>query len=431
MNIRGVLIPAGALACCALAHTGAAAAPGDHSSLDWTGVRSALHDKGFDFSLGYVSETASNVRGGDRELWRYSDQWTLATTFDLQTLMGLDQAQFRITLTDRNGRSLSADANLGSLQEVQEIYGRGRSWRWTQFWYEQKYLGGALDWKVGRLTESEDFAAFSCDFTNLMFCGASPGNIVVNYWYNWPVSQWATRLKASARGFGYVQLGAYEVNPSYLHSSMGLNLGEPSGATGVLVPVEFAWLPRWRGGLEGSYKFGAWYNSSRTPDVVDNTNGEPLVIEGGEPLMHKGAYGAYINFLQRLTAAPLSTSRGGLRVFLNALYADRGTSRLDKQIAAGLFYSGPLPARPADAVGLAIGCTHVNSRIRSSERLQNSAGLGPVALQGSEYVGEIFYNLHLASWLDVHPNIQYVHQPGGIASTVDDVILGLKLSSTL
>jgi len=46
----------------------------------------------------------------------------------------------------------------------------------------QKYLGGLLDWKVGRLVGGEDFAAFSCEFTNLTFCGPPPGNIVTSAW---------------------------------------------------------------------------------------------------------------------------------------------------------------------------------------------------------------------------------------------------------
>jgi len=51
----------------------------------------------------------------------------------------------------------------------------------------------------------------------------------------------------SAQGFvhefGYVQLGAYEVNPNYLLARNALNLGEPGGASGVLVPFEVGWLP--------------------------------------------------------------------------------------------------------------------------------------------------------------------------------------------
>ena len=87
-----------------------------------------------------------------------------------------------------------------------------------------------LDWKVGRLGVGEDFASFACDFQNLTFCGSDPGNLVGNYIFNWPVSQWATRLKVALDDFGYVQIGAYDINPKYLNTD----------AEDALLPVFFS-----------------------------------------------------------------------------------------------------------------------------------------------------------------------------------------------
>jgi porin len=58
-------------------------------------------------------------------------------------------------------------------------------------------------------------------------------------------------------GFGYIQLGAFEVDPSYLLTRYALDIGSPPGATGVLVPFEVGWLPTFFSHLDGSYKFGA------------------------------------------------------------------------------------------------------------------------------------------------------------------------------
>jgi porin len=415
------------MACAAAAWAGAPQPFDDTLSLDWDGIRSSWLDKGIDFRIGYVSETATNVQGGDQELWRYTDQITFTTTLDLEKLLGFKQAQFKATITDRNGDNLSTDANLQSLQQVQELYGRGQTWRWTQFWYDQRYLDGVVDWKIGRLTEGEDFASFSCEFMNLTFCGAPPGNIVGSYWYNWPVSQWATRVKVSINGFGYVQVGAFDVNSDYLENKYAMDLWRPGNAGGVLVPVEIGWLPTFDG-LKGSYKVGAWYNSSTAPDVVENRNGQPLVIAGGQPLMRHGQYGAYVNFQQQLTSPAPDR---GLSVFLNATYADRRTSTLDNQLAAGLLYKGPFASRPVDEVGFAIGRTHVNSRIADVETDLDAANPGSVGVQGSEYVGEVFYSLRATRWLELRPNVQYVVQPGGIARNTDDIIIGLRLSMNL
>ena len=65
------------------------------------------------------------------------------------------------------------------------------------------------------------------------------------------------------------------------------------------------------------------------------------------------------------------------------------------------------------------------------ERLQDLEGYGPVAVQTSEWVGEIFYNYRVAGWLDLRPNVQYVAQPGGVAGRTNDVIVGMRLSINL
>jgi len=427
MELKSRCICAAMMTMCATATWAGVQDPfGDALTLDWNGLRSSWLDKGIDFRIGYVSETATNAEGGDRELVRYTDQITFSTTLDLDKLLGLNQARFRMTITDRNGDNLSSDANLQSLQQVQELYGRDQTWRWTQFWYEQKYLAGLLDWKIGRITEGEDFAAFSCEFMNLTFCGAPPGNIVGSYWYNWPVSQWATVVKLSFKGVGYAQIGAFDVNSDYLQNKYAMDLWRPGSSSGVLVPVEFGWLPSFGSGYKGSYKFGAWYNSSTAPDVVDNIYGQPLAINGGPPLMHHGQYGAYVNFLQQVTSP--SADRG-LNVFFNATYADRRTSSLDNQIAVGLLYKGPFDFRPADSLGFGIGRTHLNSRIADLETQLNTANPGSTAVQGSEYVAEFFYGAHVTRWLELRPNIQYVVQPGGNARNTNDVIVGLRVSA--
>jgi porin len=412
---------------CGTARAGAPQPFSPQLILDWHDVREMLSEEGIDFRIGYVSETATNLQGGSQQLWRYTDQWTFWTRLDLEKLLGVRQAEFDIVITDRNGRNLSADAHLDSLQQVQELYGRGQTWRWTEFWYEQRYQNGRLDWKIGRMPVGNDFAAFSCDFMNLTFCGSAPGNLVGSYWYNWPVSEWATRIKETWPQFGYVELGAYAINPSLLLTRNAMNLGNPPGTTGVLAPFEIAWLPTF-GGLAGSYKIGGWYSSATAPDVVDNTAGEPLAIDGGASLLHHGQYGAYFNFEQRLTAPSGAGSARGLSLFVNATYADRRTSTLDSQVSVGVLYTGPIRSRPQDELGLAAGETHVNPRVAEVERLQNEEGYGPVAIQTSEWAGEVFYDVHWAGWLDLRPNLQYVAQPGGVAARRNDVIFGMRLA---
>jgi porin len=168
---------------------------------DWDSARLRLRDVGVDFQFGYVGEAAGNATGGLRREVAYADQWAAGVTLDLGRLGVVEGSPVQVTYTDRNGRNLSDDADLGTFQEVEEIYGRGHTARLTRFWYNQKFADGLVEWKIGRMPFSEDFSAFPCDFQNLTFCGTPAGNIVGSTIYNWPISQWATRLKFNLEGW--------------------------------------------------------------------------------------------------------------------------------------------------------------------------------------------------------------------------------------
>jgi porin len=73
----------------------------------------------------------------------------------------------------------------------------------------------------------------------------------------------------------------------------------------------------------------------------------------------------------------------------------------------------------------------VNSRIAAAESLYNAVRPEGLPVQTSEYVGELFYSLHIAQWLQLRPDVQYVFRPGGNPRTTDDVIVALRLSIDL
>lgn len=284
---------------------------------DWAGLRTSLAERGVTLNLGYTGEAAHNFSGGQDKMTRYTDQWVFGATMDLDKLLGWHGGTFQMTITDRNGRNLGADAGIGNNMLIQEVYGRGQTWHMTQFWLNQSFLDNRVQWKIGRLTVGEDFASFSCDFQNLTFCGAQPGNLVGSYWVNWPTSQWATRLKVSTSEQTYVQAGVYQVNPNYVDDGYarrhGLSLDNPNGTTGALIPLEFGWLPAWNG-LPGSYKFGAWYNTSNGADLYQDVNHAPRGETGLAPRERNGQHGIYINFEQQVSG----TAGGrGASVFLN------------------------------------------------------------------------------------------------------------------
>jgi porin len=394
---------------------------------DWVGQRKQLADQGVAFNFGYVSELAHNVKGGTDHLTRYTDQWTFGTTLDLNRRWGWQGGTFQFTMTDRNGRNLGADANIGNNMLIQEVYGRGQTWHLTQLWLNQKLFEERLELKFGRMTVGEDFASFSCDFQNLTFCGAQPGNLVGNYWINWPTSQWAARIKYHTSSDTYMQLGIYQVNPKYVDDKYARHNGwkpnNPSGTTGALIPLEAGWQPSWRG-LPGSYKIGGWYNTSNGDDLYFDVNRNPRGLTGLDPLERSGQFGAYLSFQQQVTG---SASSRGATVFLNFTQADRNTAQLDRQLAMGVQYKGPFERSPQDAVGLAVGATHNNERFSDSVSQNNiRTGGNIIAGSGHEYVSELYYAWAPVPSVSLRPNVQYILHPGGTSRNSNAFVIGLK-----
>jgi porin len=393
---------------------------------DWGGVRSELLEQGVDVIVGYVGEAATNVHGGynhDRTA-RYTAQWALGTHLDLQKLFGWNDAEFQLLVTERNGNNLSnervSDPRAPQLSSVQEVWGRGQTWRLTQMWYRQKFFNSALDLKFGRVGVNEDFASFPCDFQSLSFCSAPIGNVAGDIWYSGPVSQWGGRVRYNLDQRWAVQVGVYEQNPSYLETGNGFKLSG-SGTKGALVPVEIIWKPTL--GKEAN-------------DLYDDVNGNPQVLTGQAPKSRSSKHGAWIIGQQQLTAHNGDASRG-LSVFASLTVHDKATSGIESFQNIGAVYKGPFDARPKDDLGVGIARLKVNDDVTKRQRLINdSTGISDyndpqyVPVQHSEYNIELNYGVHVTDWLTVRPNVQYVRNPGGVYEVDNAWVAGVKLRAS-
>ena len=407
---------------------------------DWGGRRTELAEQGYTFKFDYTGEMGSNLHGGyDHEhTARYSDQIALGTHLDLQKLLGWNDAEFQLTITDRNGANISNDRindpRVGGFTSAQEVWGRGQVWRLTQMWYQQKFLDQALDIKVGRFGEGEDFNSFPCDFQNLAFCGSQVGNWVGGIWYNWPVSQWALRVKYHLTPEFYAQVGAYEQNPSNLENGNGFKLSG-SGTQGALLPVELVWTPRVQG-LPGEYRVGYYYSTAEASDLYKDRSGQSAALSGQAYRSASSKHGFWLGAQQQLTSKASDHSRG-LSIFANATLHDKKTNVIDNYVQAGLVYKGLLDARPRDDIGFALARVHANPAYRKNAEYHNRARLlsdydNPAYLpvQDTEYSAELYYGVHVTHWLTVRPNLQMIRHPGGVDQVDDALIAGLKVQAS-
>lgn len=357
---------------------------------DWNGQRTELQNKGYDFSFGYTGEMATllDAKRASSHGTEYSDQFAAGVHLDLEKIAGWKDTEAQITVTHRDGRNLSntSDALNGHLSSVQEVWGRGQTWRLTDFWIKKQFLEQKLDVKVGRFGEGEDFNSFDCDFQNLTLCGSQVGNAVGDQWYNWPVSQWAARVKYSITPEVYAQVGAYEYNPENANNrGKGFNLST-DGSKGAMIPVEVVWTPKvGEQKLQGEYRAGYYYSTA-----------DSAVI--GNPTEKDHHQGGWVVAKQQLTAHNGDASRG-LTGFVNLTVHDSETNEKKDTQNIGLVYKGAMDSRPQDEIAIGFGRINMND--------------DDVNHRGEEFDAEIYYGVHATNWLTVRPNVQYVHNVGG------------------
>ncbi|WP_017346626.1 carbohydrate porin [Pantoea sp. A4] len=399
---------------------------------DWGGSRTQLADNGIKFDVNYTMESAANFSGGAHSstTMRYSDQFAFGANFDLQKLLNWQDTEFQMTITNRDGQNLSdqlGDRRAGTLSSVQEVYGRGQTWRLTQFWLRKGLFDDVVDVKAGRVTVGEDFDNLNDGnlFQNLAFGGGQAGNWRGDRWYNWPISQWGGRIKLNLTPEVFFQVGFYNQNPANYDRGDGFRL-DTSNTVGNLVPVELGWTPTFGPeNLPGNYRIGYYYSSTNGSDYGSWRNG------AYQNEAH--AYGGYVLLQQQLTAQGGDAKRGlGIRV--QAVMNDHKTSKTDNYQSLALTWRGPFDARPDDEIGIGAARIHVNSAYTTALRQQNAYNgetdyNSPTYLpiqSGSEYNYEVYYNAELTKWLAIRPNLQYITAPGAVSQVKDAFVGGIS-----
>lgn len=395
---------------------------------DWGGERTKLANDGVFLFFNYDGQAVHNFSGGNRRLTRLANQWVFGASFDFDKLLHWKGASFDIMVTNRSGRDLNADAQLGINLGVVNNFGIAQTWWLTKFAFDQKFFDGKVDWRIGRTPAGTDFNKTDlCDFMSLVYCG-TPFTNVTSYSTFFNMGRWGTRVKFFTTGKDYFAIGMYQVNPKYYDPGWavrhGLSLSIPSGTTGWMFPIQYGWDSK-IGGMPGTYQVGVWYSTAPVADLFFDIDHNPLGLTGLPPLMRQSGYGAYIAVDQRLTD---DGNGKGFSLFLNVVQSNPQTESIDQEINVGFKYHHPFN-RPDDYVGVGLGSYRNNHRAYKTYVDKNGTDYNAASQafvgHDNEYHFEAFYKWSVIKSIQLLPDIQYIIQPSGSSRNKNVFVVGL------
>ena len=375
-----------------------------------------------------TSEDLGNVTGGVHRGFDYDGLTLLSLGVDTGKAFGWAGGTFNVSAEQIHGRSLSQD-NLDTLQTASGIEAT-RSTRVWELWFQQSVADGRLDIKIGQQSLDQEFMLSS---GSGLYLNTSMGWPLVPSFDQYaggpayPLSSLGVRVRAQPTAAVTVLAGVFDDNPAggpfdddaqvrgAAQSGTAFNLntgalwiGEVQWAvnqpvTGDMVPSGAA-----PAGLPGLYKLGAWWDTAGFPDQRFAADGLSLASPDsrGVPGKDKGNWSIYA-VADQVVWRPDPQGSKSVDVFLRVMVAPPDRNLVSFSANGGINLKAPFASRPADTVGLGYGVGQVS---RAAAALDTEAG-NPA--RTVETFVEATYQMQVANWWVVQPDLQYVLHPGG------------------
>ncbi|MBV8214598.1 MAG: carbohydrate porin [Verrucomicrobia bacterium] len=396
----------------------------DYLAGDYDGIRTRLYQQGIDLFANYQGEEFGNVSGGavldslgqTRQVASYDGLLTFGATLDFDKLIGWLGAKLYFSVLELHGSSLTQEA-LGDIAGFSNIYGYNTI-RLGEVYLEQSFFNNQFRIQVGQLLSHDDFFGNSYEelfingtldeFTLLsanlpdspLFPMATPG-------VKFDLEPGKTFFLKAALFSGSVQ--AQSVN----RHSVAFPI---SKSTGAFLFNELGFhLNSDNGGLPGTYAVAAFYHTGTRADVGYRPgivkDGDYGIFFIGDQMVWRqnnepGKKGPAIGVWSRIGGAPAERN-------LVTFYADGGVSVL-----------APLPGRNDDVLAIGAACSKVSHH---ASQFNQTAGGQPLS---AESVLEVTYNLQLAPWWQLQPDIQYYLKPSAGIHAANAAVLGLRTTVT-
>jgi len=172
------------------------------------------------------------------------------------------------------------------------------------------------------------------------------------------------------------------------------------------------------GSLPGTFKIGGWFDTAPDPNANSAQPWNYGLYFVADQMLYRVTDSDFVPVADnkgQQTTAP-SPKNKGLGIFTHIGISRRTSGFINFYIDGGLSYKGLILTRDNDVLGVAVAYGHL------SNNLQDNKGR---SLPGYEIVLEATYQIELAPWLSLQPDLQYVIHPSG-TDIANALVLGAR-----
>lgn len=360
-----------------------------------------------ELSVVYTFDLWGNTRGGLRRGERYLDNLDVTLTVDAERALGWDGATIFLYGLYNNGKSLT-DELVGDLQTVSNIDAGSRAARLYEAWVEQR-LGERASAKLGLYDLNSEF---DTNDSNALFINSSHGigpdfsQTGQNGPSIFPVTSLSFRADYRITENVLVRAAILDGVPGDPNRPRRTTVKLGNGDGALLVgEVEYT-------DAMTKIAAGTWRYTAKSEDILASA------IAGASVKRSRNS-GAYISAERKLTG---QTKEGpGLSAWARLGVADNRFNAIKTYVGGGLVYTGPVPGRDEDRLGLGVAHVELGAPYRQALELAGEAS------DRSETNVELTYRAPVAPWLTVQPDVQYVINPGGNPALRDALVVGIRV----
>lgn len=386
------------------------------------GFRTRAAEKGVTFTAQYIAEIWGNPAGGISQGTVYTGLMTLEAKIDLQKLLAWRGASFSTRWYWLSGQDISAE-HVGNIFTASNIAGYATI-RMNELWLQQNFSGDRISIRVGQLGADSEFyvSTYALVFLNAalswsptLFTNTPNGGPV------YPMSAPAIRLALTPVNWLNYHGAVFQGNPFAQNVNRYGFRWNLSSSNGYFSIHELTFRVNQESGprsLPGTFKIGGWFDTA--PDA-NGSSTQPwnygLYFLADEMLYRVtdlDSNSVTDNKNQQATAA--SPGNKGLGMFTHVGLTPQNSSFINFYIDGGLTYKGLIPTRDNDVLGMAVGYGHLSHNALNNEGTSNP---------GYEIVLETTYQIELATWLNLQPDVQYVVHPSG-TNIANALVLGAR-----